>query len=165
MEFAIREWSLVSHLNTVVGAVGSAHSGTTSIHVLLISSLAGRQHSSLPLLLPCFRHITHLDFTPCCDELQDSHLQLASEWLKNLQTLSLGNLVPLAGDQVCISNLGFVGFVNTCSMLEEIAYFQCPVLLDSGTEAISGICKKLRFLYLQYCYNLFDVALDSLKNC
>lgn len=124
--------------------------------------LTVRSTTLLPSLLSRFKYVRHLNFTPCCDQLQDSHLQLTSEYLKNLRILSLGNTDQ---PQECISNLGFVGFVTNCTMLEEIALCDIPNLLDSGIEAIARICKMLKSLSLGYCMNLSDIALDSLKNC
>jgi hypothetical protein len=81
----------------------SAKPGTTrstwAAHELTI-----RSTTLLPSLLPRFKHVKHLNFSQCCDQLQDSDLQLISECLKSLLVLSLGNPDE---PQECISNLGF----------------------------------------------------------
>jgi len=127
-----------------------------------VHELSVRSTTLLPSLLPRFKHVKHLKLDQCCDQLQDSDLQLISECHKSLLVLSLGSS---DAPQVCISNLGLLGFVQTCTVLEQITLSSIPNLMNSGIEAISRICKRLRSVRLQSCRNLSDGALDSLKNC
>lgn len=124
--------------------------------------LTVRSTTLLPSLLSRFKHVKHLKLDQCCDQLQDSDLELTSKCLKNLLIISVGNPDQ---PQLCISNLGLVGFVGICTMLEQITLSSIPNLMNSGIEAIARICKRLRSLSLQDCRNLSDDALDALENC
>jgi hypothetical protein len=124
--------------------------------------LTVRSRAFLPSLLPRFKHVKHLNLSQCIDQLQDEDLQMASESLNSLVILSLGNPDQ---PQECISNLGFVGFVNNCTMLENVALTCIPNLQDSGIEALTRVCKGLSAINLVNCRNLSDDTLESLKNC
>jgi len=121
-----------------------------------------RSRALLPPLLSRFKHVKHLNLSPCVDQLQDEDLQRASESLKFLAILSLGNPDE---PQESISNLGFVGFVKNCAMLENVALTSIPNLQDSGIEAMARVCKNLSAINLVNCSSLSDGALESLKNC
>lgn len=127
-----------------------------------VHKLSVRSTALLPSLLPRFKHVNHLQLDQCCDQLQDSDLQVISESLKSLLILSLGSPEQ---PQVCISDQGLVGFVKNYTMLQEITLSSIPNLADSGMETIARICKRLRSIHLQDCRNLSDVALNSLRNC
>jgi hypothetical protein len=129
---------------------------------LAAKKLTIRSRALLPSLVSRFKHVKHLNLSECMDQLQDQDLQLASECLKNLVTLSLGNPDQ---PQECISNMGFVGFVKNCTMLEDVALTSIPDLQDSGIEALTSVCKGLNAINLVNCRNLSDNALESLKNC
>jgi len=129
---------------------------------LAAKKLTIRSRALLPSLVSRFKHVKHLNLSECMDQLQDQDLQLASECLKNLVTLSLGNPDQ---PQECISNTGFVGFVKNCTMLEDVALTSIPDLQDSGIEALTSVCKGLNAINLVNCRNLSDNALESLKNC
>lgn len=115
-----------------------------------------------PSLLNRFNHVNHLNFSQCIDQLQDQDLKTVSESLKNLVTLSLGNPDR---PQELITNLGFVGFVNNCTKLENVSLTSIPNLEDSGIKAMTTACKKLSAINLVDCRNLSDDSLESLKNC
>jgi len=121
-----------------------------------------RSRVRLPSVLSRFKHVKHLNLSMCIDQLQDEDLEMASESLKNLSILTLGNPDE---PQECISNLGFVGFVNNCTMLEHVALSFIPNLQDSGIEAMTRVCNRLSAINLVNCRNLSDDALKSLKNC
>lgn len=121
-----------------------------------------RSRTVLPLLLTRFKHLKHLNLAQCSDQLQDPDLEMPSKSLKNLITLSLGNPEQ---PQECISNLGFVGFVKNCTLLEQVVLSSITNLLDYGIEALVRVCKGLRSLSLENCGNLSDGALESLKYC
>jgi len=129
---------------------------------LAAKKLTIRSRALLPSLVSRFKHVKHLNLSECMDQLEDQDLQLASECLKNLVTLSLGNPDQ---PQECISNMGFVGFVKNCTMLEDVALTSIPNLQDSGIEALTSVCKGLNAINLVNCRNLSDNALESLKNC
>jgi len=121
-----------------------------------------RSRTLLPSLLPRFKHVKHLDISRCFDQLQNSDLQMTSQCLETPVLFLLGSLLE---PQKCISNLGFVRFVQNCTMLEQVTLIGMPNLLDSGIEAMARVCKGPRSLILKYCKNLSDGALESLKYC
>lgn len=130
---------------------------TRAVHELTI-----RSRTHLPSLILRFKHVKHLNFYRCLDQLQDSDLQMISQYIETLGTLSLGN--P-SEPQKCISNLGFISFVQNCSMLEQVTLSGIPNLQDSGIETMTRFCKGLRSVILKHCDNLSDGTLESLKYC
>jgi len=128
----------------------------------LAQKLTIRSHVLLPSLLIRFKHVKQLNLSQCIDQLHDQDLKMASKCLKNLAILSLGNPNQ---PQECISNVGFVGFVNNCTLLEDVALTSIPNLQDSGIEALTRVCRRLSALNLVNCSSLSDDSLESLKNC
>jgi len=168
MEITTSDRGLLSHILTRLSGpqdILSASMVCTTWNDVLSGAakqIIFRSRARLPSLLTRFKHVKHLNLSYCVDQLQDQDLQFASESLKNLVILSLGNRDQ---PQECISNLGFVRFVNKCTLLENVALTSIPNLQDSGIEAMSRACKKLSALNLVNCRNLSDDALQSLKNC
>ena len=87
---------------------------------------------------------------------------MAPKPFENIVTLSLGNPDQ---PQEFITNLGFEGFVNNYTMLENISLNSIPNLKDSCIEAFTRFCKRLSAINLMNCLNLSDDFLESLKNC
>lgn len=121
-----------------------------------------RSRTLLPSFLSRFKHLNHLNLGQCCDQLQDRDLEMSSVYLKSLVILSLGNPEQ---PQDCISNLGFVGVVKNCTLLEQVALSSMSNLLDYGIEAMTRVCERLMSLSIENCGNLSDGSLESLKYC
>lgn len=170
MEIATTDRGLLSHILMRLSGpqdMFSASMVCTAWYDVLASAaqtltISSRVRVRLPSLLSRFNHVKRLDLSRCNDQLQDEDLRMASEALKNLVFLSLGNLDQ---PQECISNLGFVGFVNNCTKLEHVALISISNLQDSGIEAMTRVCSRLNTVNLVNCRSLSDDALKSLKNC
>jgi len=168
MEIALRDRGMLSLILTRISGPQDQLSASVvckdwnDVLTLLAKKLTIRSRVLLPSLLPRFKHVKQLNLSQCIDQLYDHDLQMASECLQNLLTLSLGNPDQ---PQECISNSGFVGFVNNCTMLEDVALTSIPNLEDSGIEAMTRVCNRLSAINLVDCTNLSDDALKSLKNC
>ena len=65
---------------------------------------------------------------------------MAPKTRENIVTLSLGN--PDQPHEL-ITNLGFEGFVNNYTMLENVSLNSIPNLKDSCIEAFIRVCKRL----------------------
>lgn len=135
---------------------------SNDVLTLLTRKLTIRSHELLPSLLTRFSLVKQLNLSRCIDQLHDRDLKMASVCLKNLHKLSLGSPDQ---PQECISNVGFVGFVKNCTVLEDVTLNSIPNLQDSGIEAMTKVCNRLRAIRLVDCRNLSDGALKSLKNC
>ncbi|GLJ11873.1 hypothetical protein SUGI_0179010 [Cryptomeria japonica] len=124
--------------------------------------LTVRSRTLLPSLILRFKNITKSNLTQCCDQLEDTDLQMISASFKTLITLQLGNREQ---PQERISNIGFIEFVRSCTMLEHVVLSSLPNLLDSGIAELARVCKRLRTLNLENCKNLSGNALASLSDC
>jgi len=168
MEITTSDRGLLSHILTRLSGpqdILSASMVCTTWNDVLSGAakqIIFRSRARLPSLLTRFKHVKHLNLSRCIDQLEDQDLQMASESLKDLAIFSLGNPDQ---PQESISNAGFVGFVNNCTMLENVALTSIPNLQDSGIEAMARVCRRLSALNLENCRNLSDGALESLKNC
>jgi len=168
MEIAMRDGGLLSLILTRLSerqdllSASMACKKWNDVLTWAAHKLTIRSPTLLPYFLSRFKHLKHLNLAQCFDQLQDSDLEMPSECLKNLVILSLGNPEQ---PQECISNLGFVGFVQNCNLLEQVALSSIPNLLDYGIEAMAGVCKGLMSLSIENCRNLSDGALEALKYC
>ena len=70
---------------------------------------------------------------------------MAPKPFENIVTLSLGN--PDQPHEL-ITNLGFEGFVNNYTMLENVSLTSIPNLKDLGIEAFTRVCKRLSMINL-----------------